>query len=103
MSLTPRKVRKGLLGLTDQEKLALLQKELDFYNSRHAELLKQHEGKFVLIKDQSVIGVFDNDQAAYHAGIAKLGNTVFLIKGVTKEEPVQQVPALTLGILNARF
>ena len=94
---------RGLVKLPEAEKLALLQKEVDFYNSQREELIKQHLGKWVLIKDRKVLGVFDNDQAAYQAGIAKFGNTIFLIKPVVREEPVQQVPALTLGILNARF
>jgi hypothetical protein len=93
----------GVIKLADQEKMALLQKELDYYKAHGEELLQQHQGKFVLIKDQKLLGVFDTDLAAYQEGIAKLGNTIFLIKMVTKEEPVQQIPALTLGILNAHF
>lgn len=89
--------------MADEEKMALLQKELDYYRAHIEELLQQHQGKFVLIKDQKLLGVFDSDLAAYNEGIAKLGNTMFLIKFVVREEPVQQIPALTLGILNAHL
>jgi len=60
-----------------------LQKEYEFYLKTKVELLKEHKGKFALIKDESLIGTFDTDQDAYKAGLTKFGNVPFLIVRVT--------------------
>ena len=80
----------------------ILKKELAYYKEHRDELLRQYEGKFVLIKEDKLLGVFDTDAAAYEEGIKRLGNTTFLIKAVLREEePMAMIPALSLGILYA--
>ncbi|MEK6212226.1 MAG: hypothetical protein AABM64_18020 [Pseudomonadota bacterium] len=37
-----------------------LKKEFDYYVAHQADLIKEHNGKFVVIKDQTVIGAFDD-------------------------------------------
>lgn len=81
--------------------MQLFKEELAYYNNHRAELLSRHEWKFVLIKGSDLIGVFDNAQAAYQEGLRRFGSAVFLMKQVLKEEPVQHLPAFTLGILHA--
>lgn len=41
-----------------------LAKEFEYYVSHQAELVKQHRGKFVVIKDEDVIGVYDDEITA---------------------------------------
>jgi hypothetical protein len=79
----------------------MFEQELAYYNEHRAEFLSKHEWKYLLIKGRELIGVFDNPQAAYVEGLHRFGNNPFLIKQVLKEEPVQQIPALSLGILVA--
>jgi hypothetical protein len=39
----------------------MLEKEFDFYVQNQNELVKKYNGKILVIKDQEVIGVFDNE------------------------------------------
>lgn len=78
-----------------------LEKELKYFEEHKDELLKHYEGQFVLIKDDQLVGAFTTEEEAYQAGLEKFGNQPFLIKKVTKEEEVVQLPALTLGLLHA--
>lgn len=40
---------------------SLLQKEFDYYLSHQNEIVKEYDGKFVVIKDCTVIGVYDDE------------------------------------------
>lgn len=78
-----------------------LEKELKFYQAHKEEFLKHYKGKFVLIKDNELVGVFDNDETAFNTGVDKFGVASFLIKQVLKDEEIQKIPALTLGLIHA--
>jgi len=41
-----------------------LRKEFKFYLDNQDDLVKKHQGKFVVIKNESVIGVFDTELEA---------------------------------------
>jgi len=43
----------------------VLEQEFDYYLKNQTELVKQYEGKFIVIKDQKVVGVFDSELEAY--------------------------------------
>jgi len=79
----------------------MFEQELAYYNEHRAEFLSKYEWKHLLIKGRELIGVFDDAEAAYVEGLRRFGNNPFLIKPVFREEPVQQIPALSLGILLA--
>lgn len=83
--------------------LDLLQLELEFFRQKKAELLADHEGKFALVKNKEIVGIFDTEENAYAFGITKFGNVPFLIALINSEEPVARMPALTLGLLRARL
>jgi len=80
-----------------------LEQELEFFESKRSEWVRNYEGKFVLIKEKELIDVFNAFDDAYKAGVRKFGNQPFLIKRVSKEEPVEKFPALTLGIIHANL
>ncbi len=75
--------------------------ELRAYESKKPELLKLCEGKFAVFKGAEFLGVFDTPSAAYSAGLQRFGNDAFLIKPVLREERVEQIPALHLGLIHA--
>lgn len=81
--------------------MPVLEEELAYYNQHREDLLSKYEGKFLLIKGSELVGSFENAEAAYQEGLRRFGNTPFLIKPVLREEPVHQIPALSLGILHA--
>lgn len=78
-----------------------LEKELQYYNEHKEELLRNHEGKFALIKGDQLLGTFDTDEAAFEAGVARLGNEPMLIKQISREDRIDQVPALVCGWCHA--
>ena len=45
-----------------------LKKNLDFYIKEQAALVREHNGKTLLIHECAVVGVFDSPAAAYHDG-----------------------------------
>jgi hypothetical protein len=85
----------------DVRRVPMLVKELEYYNRRREEFLREYRDKFVLIKGEELLGIFDSEQAAYSEGVNRLGNQSFLIKRVTEEEEIVNLPALVLGLTNA--
>lgn len=43
------------------EKHQSLEKEFEFYLKNQADLVKKYNGKYIVIKNQQVIGVFDSE------------------------------------------
>lgn len=78
-----------------------LETELGFYESIKDDLLRHHEGKFVLIIGREQLGVFDRSEDAYKHGITLRGNVPMLIKQITQNDPVERIPAMVLGLINA--
>ncbi len=79
----------------------MLERELKYFEANRAQWLKDHYGKFVLIKDEDFLGVFDNQKDALVEGARRFGLQSFLIKKLEERDELIYLPALTLGILNA--
>ena len=63
--------------------------ETQLYEAQKSEWLRTHRDQFVVIKEQSLLGFFDNFHQAYSAGVAEYGmNIDFLVKRVVPQEPV---------------
>ena len=70
-----------------------------FQEVRH-ELSKTHEGKFVLIKAEEIIGIFNNDKEAIEAGVDQFGDTPFFVSEITEKEfVIHFLPQLTMAEL----
>jgi hypothetical protein len=61
-----------------------LTQELQTFEANFETLLGSHEGKFVLIYKDRILGTFDNQMDAINRGYEELGNVPFLVKLVTK-------------------
>lgn len=61
-----------------------LSRELTAYEANLETLLAAHEGKYVLLHNEEVLGVFDNQMDAINWGYKELGNIPFLVKHVSK-------------------
>ncbi len=79
----------------------MLEKERKYFESNRSEWLKAYFGKFVLIKDENLIGTFDNQKDALIEGARRFGKESFLVRKVEDSEELLYIPALTLGILRA--
>jgi hypothetical protein len=79
----------------------ILEKEQAFFEAHRPEWLKYHQGKVALVVGEELIGVYDNAEAAFDAGVERFGNVPMLIKQVQATDPVAHIPALFLGLMNA--
>ena len=81
--------------------MGTLDAENGVFERNRTEWVKHHQGKFVLVKDERLVDVFDSADAAYSAGIQQFGAVPFLVKQVVTVDPIQQAPAYTLGLIHA--
>lgn len=63
-------------------------KELETYDAKKNELLAESSGKFVVIKDSEIAGVWDTYEDALRAGYDRFKLVPFLVKQITPIEPV---------------
>lgn len=57
-----------------------LEKENEYYLKNQDELVKKYLGRFLIIKDLSVVGSFDSEKDAYEQATQKHELGTFLIK-----------------------
>ena len=67
-----------------------LESELKVFEARHREWILSHLGKFVVIRDSTVLpDFFDAYEDAFVAGVREFGHDHdFLVKQIWKTEPV---------------
>jgi hypothetical protein len=75
--------------------VAAIAEEIATYRSRPPELLA-HEGQFVLIKGDQIIGFFDDDSEAIREGYCRFAIAPFLVKRVAASERVVYIPNVVL-------
>jgi hypothetical protein len=78
-----------------------LERELTYFDSQKAELLKHYAGQFALIHGDELLGTFTRFEEAYEEGVKRVGSEPFLIRQVLENEPHVQFPALVLGMISA--
>lgn len=61
---------------------AVLERELRTYQERKDDLVGASAGKYVLVKDDEVVDVFDTEADAIRDGYRRFGNVPFLVKEV---------------------
>ena len=73
-----------------------LETEIQYYESQRADLVKQYNNLYVLIKGSSLVGVFPDAETAHRAGVDKFGMEPFLVKQVLAVDPVNVAPIASL-------
>lgn len=76
----------------------MLATELTTYEQSLNSLVATHEGKFVLVHGDSVLGTFDSQFDAVTAGYRDLGNVPFLVKQVVRAETPLSFVSNLLGV-----
>ena len=56
--------------------------EIEAYNQRKAELEANHMGKWVLMYEREVIGIFDSIEAAADVAVQRFGRGPYLIRQI---------------------
>jgi hypothetical protein len=64
-----------------------LEKEIETYDNRLPELLKD-EGKFVLIVEEQIVGIFDTFEETMKAGYSRFRSQPFLARQISKTDPI---------------
>ena len=76
----------------------MLDKELKTFDQQRETLLGSAEGKFVLIKDNIVVGIYDSKMDAIAQGYQQFGNVPFLVKQILKIETPQNMVSSLLRV-----
>ena len=59
---------------------AALTKEFEFFKANQDSLVAEHDGKYIVIKDQKVVGAFNTELEAYNDAKQKFALGTFLIQ-----------------------
>lgn len=76
----------------------VLEQEEKTYEIHRQQLLGTDEGKFVLIREDQVAGVYDSKRDAIAEGYKQFGNIPFLVKRIIKVETPQNFVSNLLGV-----
>ena len=79
----------------------MLEKELAFYEKNLNNWLTVYPDKFVLVKGEELVGVYETNEQALSAGASHFGLESFLIRRIQKNIEEIKLPSLTLGLLYA--
>lgn len=72
---------------------ASLETDIKAYEAQLEELLKYHEGKYVVFYDGSFVDAFDTFQNAADTAVKKYGLGPYLIRKVRSAQSVRPLPA----------
>jgi len=78
-----------------------LETEIQFFEENRAHYVAEHSAKYALIKGRECHGFYDTPDTAYERGIELFRTEPFLIKQVLPVDVLDQIPALTYGLLSA--
>ncbi len=78
-----------------------LQTEIAYYEAHLGDWLQTYQGRFVLVKDDRLVGVYNTNGEALTEGARLFGRESFLVRPVLSQQANISAPALTLGILRA--
>ena len=66
-----------------------LEKEMETFKAELPRLIAEAQGKFALVREDKVEGVYDTFQDAVKAGYDKFGLTPFMVKQIVATERIQ--------------
>jgi hypothetical protein len=79
----------------------MLEDELRFYEQHQSEWADKYPGKFVLVRRDDLVGVYDSLEDALAEGARRFGLTPFLVRPADGPPTEVRIPALIVGVLNA--
>jgi hypothetical protein len=75
-----------------------LKLEASFFEQHREELVERANGKFALVKGESLVGIFDSQIEAIRAGYQRFGNEAFLVKHVVRVEIPLNFTSFHVGV-----
>ncbi len=76
--------------------VAALAEEMATYRRCLPELLREHEGEFVLIKGTEIAGIFPDRSAGLREGYRRFGIVPLLVRQITASDPAVYLPNVVL-------
>lgn len=73
----------------------MLEKEFQYYLDNQDDLVKKYNGKYLVIKDTSVVGVYDDEDVAYFDAVEKYGLGNFILQLCTPGEEAYTIHIYT--------
>jgi hypothetical protein len=64
------------------------EEDIAYYQSIAKDLAKQHNGKYVLIKNKTNVGIFSSFEDAHKEALKRFGNTDVLITHIETNPPI---------------
>ena len=99
--LQPEPAMIDFTQLPEASPTSPLCREWNTYRREISRLLADgHEGKFVLIKDETIVGLFDTWDEARQAGLQRYLLKPFLVHQVQRREPVLRLRGYSLPCHN---
>ena len=83
-----------LLEAKDSVRVSItaLAEEIATYRNRLPELLREHDGQFVLIKGTEIAGIFPDRSTALREGYRRFGIVPLLVRQITASDPAVYLP-----------
>lgn len=75
--------------------------ELRTYEAHKAELLRTAKGKYVLIKDTDVVGLYEREADAFSEGHQRFRLTGFSVRQVSEQEKVYTIGGSSFEFIDA--
>lgn len=72
--------------------------ELKTFNQKRTELLGQARGKFVLIKGDQLVDIFESQSDAINRGYKEFGNEAFLVKQILEVDTLENFMSSNLSV-----
>ena len=76
----------------------MLQNEVEHFNQHRAEWLTQFAGRVALVRNQTLVGVYDDEIQALSEGTRLYGLTPYLVRRIVPEDQELNAPTLALGL-----
>jgi hypothetical protein len=76
----------------------VLQQELEFFERHRLELFLRAPGKYALVKQAELIGIFETELDAVRAGYRQIGNEAFLVKHIVEADVPLTFTSFNLGV-----
>ena len=81
--------------------VATLEENVAVYEKVHKQLERDHMGKWVVIYDEEIVGLYSDFQEAAQDAVIRFGSGPYHIKQIG-EPPLQISPTLMFGLTNAK-
>lgn len=79
----------------------MLERERDFFEVHRDRWLAECPGRFVVVHEDELVGVFATQSEALSEGAQRFGLSPFLVRRIEVPQDPIYIPALDLGLLRA--